>query len=408
MFWKKNKYKLLNTKKVNLPGYILKYGISKGGIIYALIREEGNENWYNQKVIGLSINGDILWNSKLKIKYPNELRISEEGNCYVSFSNTIHEISDNGTTQEVFSLKLDHDQEIGSFAILSNSFIFCIQGKNKPNAKVLKTDLRGTLQWETKIPVNGISNEGVVEARADNNWKIEQKKAWSAENWLCLLGNEIIVSKNTILVNYHEMPRSGIGKTYLLDLNSGRIKWDSKPAPFESVSCIGDGKFLIGHQGYGAFDTQLVNSDGEIIAKWKSAGKTVISKDKEISLIEMDNSSSSKLYHSKLVSDGNIIRGSKIDGYYMIYPVLDHLGNIIFWRNKELMIIDTNSKKHSLMKIDFKEEPYTSRRMLLFDEGQLIFSLNKELYILKTNLGFLEGSSWACKFGNNERNPVIE
>lgn len=386
----------------------MKYAISKGGIIYAIIREEGNENWYNQKVIAFSINGDILWNSKLKIEYPNELRISKEGKCFVSFSNTIHEINEDGTTQETFSLNLDHDQEIGSFVILNNSFIFCIHGKNEPNAKVLKTDLKGMLEWETKIPVNGISHEGVVEARADNNWKIEQKKSWSAENWLCLLGDEIIVSKNTVLVNYHEMPRSGIGKTYLLDLNSGKIKWDSKPAPFESVSSIGDVDFLIGHHGYGAFDTQLINSNGDIIDKWKSVGTTVISKDKEISLIEMDNASSSKLYHSKLDSNGRIARGSKIDGYYIIYPVLDHLGNMIFWRNKELMIIDSNSKRHSLMKIDFEKEPNTSRRMLLFDEGQLIFSLNKELYILKTNLGLLEDSSWACKYGNNERNPVIE
>lgn len=386
----------------------MKYGISKRGIIYAIIREEGNENWYNQTVIGLSINGDILWKSKLKVEYPNELRISEEGKCYVSFSNTIYEINENGTNEETFSLDLDGDQEIGSFVILNNSFVFSIHGKNEPNAKVIKTDLQGTLEWGTKIPVSGIDYEGVVEARADNNWKIEPKKAWPAENWLCLLGNEIIVSKNTILVNYHEMPRSGIGKTYLLDLNSGKIKWDSKPAPFESVSCIGDGTFLIGHQGYGAFDTQLVNDSGEIIDNWKSVGATVISKDKEISLIEMDNSSSSKLYHSKLVGDGKVTRGSKIDGYYMIYPVLDHFGNMIFWRNKELMIIDSNSKRHSLMKIDFEKEPHTSRRMLLFNEGQIIFSLNNELYFLNTNLGILQDSSWACKYGNLERNPVVE
>ncbi|MEM6378205.1 MAG: hypothetical protein AAF705_08325, partial [Bacteroidota bacterium] len=268
MLGKKREYKILDAKKVNIPGYVMKYGISRSGIIYAIIREDGDEYWYNQNVIGLSISGDVLWKSSLKVGFPNELRISKEGKCYVSHSNSIVEIKEDGTHKETCSLDLDVGQEIGSFIILSKSFIFCIHGKGKPNAKIVKTDLKGAVAWETKIPVNKIDYEGVVESRADNNWKIEPKKAWPAENWLCLRGNEVIISKSTILVNYHEMPRSGIGKSYLLDLNSGRIKWDSKPAPFESVCCVGDGNFLIGHQGYGAFNTQLVNDNGEVIDSW--------------------------------------------------------------------------------------------------------------------------------------------
>ncbi|WP_422107858.1 hypothetical protein [Winogradskyella sp.] len=409
MLWKnKNKFKVKSIKKVDLSGYMVKYGITQEGILYAIIAKEGDQNRYYQELIGISVDGKILWHSALKIGYHSELRISKDGHCFIGFSNEIHKIDKNGTSETFITIAIDSDQEIGSFAILDDAFIICIHGKKRPNSKVLKVDLKGQIIWETPIPVNGISYEGVMEMRADNNWKAERKKDWSPENWLCLYNNEIIISDDSILVSYFEMPRSGIGKSYILDSKTGKIKWDSKPAPFESISCIGKGMFLLGHQGYGAFDTELISSEGELIDKWKSVGKTVVSKHKEIGLIEMDNSSASELYHSKLMGNGEVIRGSKIEGYYIIDPVLDHYGNMIFWRNNELTVIDSKSKKHNLLRKAFEKEPTTSRRILLFDEGQLIFSLNKELYILDTTLGFLDSGSWPCKFGNNERNPVID
>lgn len=404
----KNKYKIYSKESVSLPGYIMKYGINKKGRIYALIRKEGNKNWYNRALIGISKDGDVLWTSALKIEGPNELRIAKDGKCYVSFSKYIYSISEDGEIEETILIQLEADQEIGSFAILKDCFIICVQGKEGPNSIVIKTDLKGNLIWATKIPCKDISYEGIIEMRADNDWKAERKKGWCPRNWLCLTDNEIIVSNNTILVSYCEMPGSGIGKSYLLSADSGMIKWHSKPAPYESISCLGDGMFLIGSQGYGAFETQLINENGDLINQWNSVGKTVVAKDKEISLIEMDNAFPSELYHTKLFNEGEISKGAQIPGYYIIYPALDELGSMIFWRNNELTIVDKKSNKYTLLKVDFMKQPYTSNRILLYDQGEVYFSLNKELYILKTNLGRLDKSSWACKFGNNERNPVIE
>jgi hypothetical protein len=407
MFWKnKNKVLIKNKKKIALPGSITKYGISQDGVMFAIIRKEESNRRYNQELIGISITGEILWKSSIDIAYPSELRISSDGDCYVSYLNTIQRISKNGETEKTISIKLNPKQEIGSFVIANDFFIICVHGRGKPNASVLKTDLEGKAIWETLIPANDISYEGVVEMRADNDWKAKRKRDWSPENWLCLSGNEIIVSNNTILVNYFEMPRSGLGKSYILDRNSGELKWSSEPAPFESISCYDVDKYLIGYQGYGAFETKLVDSSGNLLNKWESVGKSIVSANKEISVIEMDNSSASKLYHTKLRNNGEVIKGLKIEGYYMMYPILDNNGNMVFFRNNELSVIDSESNKYELMKFKFENYPSASRRILLYKEGTLIFSLNQDLYILDTNLGYLDKSYWPCQYGNNERNPL--
>jgi hypothetical protein len=407
MFWKsKNKISIQAQKKIALPGAIIKYGINQEGLIFAIVRVVGKDQLATQQLIGISIGGQVEWESQIKLSYNSELRISNEGICYISTSNEIYSISKSGQLKQTISVKLDSNQSIGSFVILSNSIIVCVHGSAKPNAKVIKIDLKGNVLWESQIPSDGISYEGVKEIHADNNWKSETKKEWSPENWLCLYGNEIVVSKTSLIVSYFEMPRSGLGKSYILDLDSGKIKWASEPAPFESISCYDDDMYLIGHQGYGAFETKLVDSSGNLQNKWKSVGKSVVSVSKEISVIEMDNSSDSKLYHTKLKNNGEAIKGLKIEGYYMMYPILDNNGNMVFFRNNELSIIDSESNKFELMRFKFENHPSTSRRLLLYKEGTLIFSLNQDLYILNTNLGYLDKSSWPCKYGNNERNPM--
>lgn len=409
MIWKKDRYKILEENKIQLSGLVSKYGLNKSGILFAILHpNKMDESWYNYRLAGISLEKGILWENKESDFQPNELRISDNGDAYISSGNEIRQISEDGQIQKSVTFKLETDQEIGSFVLIIDGFILTLQGKKNSNAKVQRVTFDGEIIWETPISTKDISYKGLVQMSAKNNWKAEEIPSWNPKSWNCLTDNEIIVSGENILVNYFEFPGSGIGMSFCLNIETGIIKWTTKPAPFESICGLNDGKFLIGHQGYGAFDTNLLNSDGEIVESWKSVGTSVVNANDQIFAVEMDNHSDSKLHFVELIKGNKIKTGKRIPGYYIIHPVLDDLENVIFWRNNELMVVDNKGNLHKLFAIKPTDRDWTSDRMLLHQNGTLIFSINESLYILKTTLGNLEKGSWACKYSNNERNPVIK
>lgn len=409
MIWNKNKYKILDQNKIQLSGLVSKYGLNKSGTLFAILRpNKPDESWDNFRLAGISLDKGMLWEHKVSDFKPNELRISDDGDAYISYSNEIRQVSKEGKIQKSIILKIDSDQEIGSFILIKGGFIVTLQGKGKPNAKVQRINLDGEIIWESSISTKDISYKGLVQMSAKDDWKAKEMPPWNPKSWNCLINNEIIISEENVLVSYFEFPGSGIGLSFCLDIETGIIKWTTKPAPFESICGLTDGKFLIGHQGYGAFDTNLYSKDGEIIERWESVGTAVVNSNDEIFAIEMDNNSRSKLHFVELKNGGTIKKGKQVPGYYIIHPVLDDLGNVIFWRNNELIIIDNEGALHKLFAIKPTERDRISDRMLLHQNGTLVFSVNENLYVLKTSLGSLEKSAWACKHSNNERNPIIK
>jgi hypothetical protein len=47
-------------------------------------------------------------------------------------------------------------------------------------------------------------------------------------------------------------------------------------------------------------------------------------------------------------------------------------------------------------------------RMLLADDGTLVFGLEDELFLVPTDLGPMADSSWPCGGGNAGGNPVFQ
>ncbi|WP_437954327.1 hypothetical protein WME76_22275 [Sorangium sp. So ce119] len=70
------------------------------------------------------------------------------------------------------------------------------------------------------------------------------------------------------------MPNTGMGCAYGLDLESGRLIWQTPCAPTTTVAIAAPGRFLIGHQGYGALDTHLYDGEGRQIQRWRTHGWT--------------------------------------------------------------------------------------------------------------------------------------
>lgn len=400
---------IFSGKNLGLPGLICKYGMNAAGLIYAVLRPKETEKWKEQWVIGISLEHGILWQLTDLVGYPNELRIANNGNAYFSLADTIFEITPEGKVNQSINLKLEPHQEIGSFVLLDDGFLISIQGKKKPASVVMKTNPEGHTIWATNIPAGAIAYEGIVSMSVENNWEPRQSPAWTPQNWLCLDSNEILVSGHHALISYYEMPRSGIGISYQLDLITGKINWNTDPAPYQSICCFDDGSFLIGNQGYGAFESKLYDTNGVVTQQWPSVGEAVIYPENRVLLVEMDNGKS-KLYYTELLPDNQVEIGPKVPGYYIVSPAIDEFGNMVFFRNNRLYIIGQDQTGISLLINKSEEVEYMigmmSERVLLFN-GLIIFSLNDTLHFFESNLGALADSPWPCKYGNLERNPVI-
>jgi hypothetical protein len=401
MFWNRKKFKIKKEIKHLLPGQISKYALTKNGLIFAIISSRLDGKKQNN-LCGISIKKGILWRNKINLPFVNDLRIDKKGNAWICFYNQLAQIDDSGNVLNIIKLKLGKKQKINSFVILEESIITSINTDYycKPNATLMRVDISGNLLWETKIIPNKVSYSGVVSMSAASNWEVEELEPWEPRDWLT--GN-ILVLNNKLLINFWSS--SGIGICYCLNIKTGEILWQTKPGPFSSIACI-ENKFIIGRQGYGAFNTDLYDENGQIIDKWASYGHYIISKDNEIFVLESSNYSGDSLHVSKLLKNGQVKELINISSDYFPYPLIDEFNNIIVSFNKKITIIDGKLKKHELYDYKIYQDDL-SERILIFNQGMLIWNIGSILFIAQTNLGKLAKSPWPCECSNLERNPVI-
>jgi hypothetical protein len=402
MFWNRKKYKIKKDLKYLLPGLISNYALNQKGIIFAIISSiiDGKKQ---KNLYGISINKGILWRNNINLPFINELRIDNQGFAWISFYNQLAKIDETGNVVNIIKLKLDKKQKINSFVILNDGFIISINTDYycKPNAKIIKVNIKGDLLWETKIIPKKVSYSGVVSVSAANNWEKEELEPWEPRDWLT---GDILVLNNKSLIKFWS-PSSGIGICYCLNIKTGEIQWQTKPGPFNDIACL-ENKFIIGCQGYGAFNTDLYDENGQIIDKWASVGRYIISKNNEIFVLESSNYSGDSLHLSKLLSDGQVKKLVNISSDYYPYPLIDESNNIVFSFNRKITIIDEKLKKHELFNYKIYQEDL-SEKILLFNKGMLIWNIGSILFIAQTNLGKLAQSPWPCLFSNLQGNPVI-
>ncbi len=124
--------------------------------------------------------------------------------------------------------------------------------------------------------------------------------------------------------------------------------WTTRPGPTGSKAIVAPGQFLIGSQGYGAFETCLYDRDGAVKQRWPSHGYSVLTETGQICLVEMENVLPSKMHFSILERDGSVTRGPHPDDYYTTYPVLTCDNAIAFWRGGALILIDAELRNHVL------------------------------------------------------------
>jgi hypothetical protein len=140
------------------------------------------------------------------------------------------------------------------------------------------------------------------------------------------------VSGDRVLAVFADMPRTGMGVGYCLDLATGALVYTTPAAPYGRLFPGPlDGQFVIGMQGYGWFNTMLVDRDGDVLLTWKSHG-IVISRD-PLRVVELENQVPSRSHIATLRRDGSVQRGAHLPGYYTSPVVVAPDGTAVFWRD---------------------------------------------------------------------------
>lgn len=406
-----NQFQVFNEKVLEMPGRVFETAFNHQDFLYAILRYEDP---YRSLLSGIDLDKGLIWTAPIELhKYYHPFRVDRFGYAWIGAKNQLFQLDTQGNILRTITLALDEDQMIGSLLVLEDSLLLSIQADeyNTPNAKVMRIDLEGNTMWESPIDASEVYYPYVLkmmEPHGNEKLKSRPKSAFQPKSWVVASQSELLLSQDSLLASYVDMPSSGLGASFCLDVHTGQLKWTDSLRPSHSIACLNQGIFMIGMYGYGAFKTKMYNKEGKLIGEWDSTGTCLVTPQNEIYLVEMTNDMSVKQYYAKLRADNTVQRFDRIGGYYMVYPLLDDLDNTIFWRDYALQVVDKQGRRHILKEMPIDRESYSSERMMMTTDGKLVFGLENKLNIIEANVGKLGKGVWPCLYGNMRRNPVVE
>jgi hypothetical protein len=122
--------------------------------------------------------------------------------------------------------------------------------------------------------------------------------------------------------------------------------------------------------------------------------------------VEMENSLPSRCRFRVFGARGSLVDGPALPGYYTTPPALDASGNVVFFRERELRVIDADLGERVLGTTD--EDEQLLGRIVLLEDGLVAFTHGHDLLLARTGLGELAPGIWPCGDGNLRGNPVVE
>jgi hypothetical protein len=175
-----------------------------------------------------------------------------------------------------------------------------------------------------------------------DDFTIKPAQPWIPQQWNSVRG-DLLISSDRVLATFAEMPRSGIGVCYGIDLDTGEIVYQTRPAPYcEMAAGLEPGSFFVGVQGYGAFETWLVDRSGVVRAAWASHG--IVLRGDPVRIVELENRLPSRSYVSTLFSGGRVQHGARLPGYYTSPVVVTRDGGAVFWRDNALLYVSPDGE----------------------------------------------------------------
>lgn len=277
---------------------------------------------------------------------------------------------------------IDAGAGILEFTCTRDGFILALEGHPLSIARILHG---GDVVWLTDLPPpDEIEYVGIVQFEVSTGFQPRRKPPWHPRTWdMRLVEDPIVVGARLAVVGAGDYA-SGLSCRYGLALDTGQLVWRTEPAPWSQVTSIGDDWFL-GQQGYGAFELRRLLEDGTVVDKWPVDGYVASLPSGAIHVIELENVLPSEMHASALLEGGVVSRGPHLDGYRTTRPALTADGELIFWRNDELQVVDAELRRRTLARAPSqkKETDFTSD-MHLHVDGTLAFTLGDGLWTMES------------------------
>ena len=226
-------------------------------------------------------------------------------------------------------------------------------------ASVAKLSKSGQLIWATAIPVGQVEHDGVAHANAQTKWKPQKMPPWTPTTWQAFGHDCLVASGNRIMARVAEVS-SGVGQYYLMDSQTGKMLWQSAPSSGGFTTPADRGEFLVGDQGYGQFETNLIQADGKCSIHWDSHGHSFLC-DSNYYSIQMANTLSRPQRCVLMAGDGSISEASEpLGGYYTTKPQRLADGSVYFWRNDKIWKWDLKTGVEPIVETKFGHRAFGS------------------------------------------------
>lgn len=383
----------MDLQQINLSGHIATItSTAKGNLLVAQLRPQNPQDEADMLIQAFDTSLKPIW-QQVKLSYATHAIKIVDNVIWFNSGYVLEQLTLEGETVGIVEPLLLPNEWIGDYVIQRELIFICTVKRfartiEDKVPRILCVDKAGTVLWATNLP---ILVSDIIKIRVGK---------WSPDYY----NQAMILSDDRILVTYRT-ESTGIGISYCVNTLNGERIWNTQPKPTGNKIALKDGCFLIGSQGYGAFDTWCYNHEGDIDTHWKTHGYIVISENDTLRIIEMSNRSPSQVHAAILESDGSIQRGDHLEDYYTSYPVLDTNDNMWFWRSGAIYQIDSNLKKYKIYETPLSKHALTTRMLLL--SGKLVFASGKDLWSLDIGAVEIAKSHWACGAGNLGANPIV-
>lgn len=363
--------------------------------------------------------GRVRWTRRLAEKAPHYFSwpvvIDDAGRICIGYPDRIIALDNDGREVAMTPVPSGADAQLGAFVVVDGDVIVALGAANRPkgegdaNALLVRLDPSGARRWSTILPSGEISHDGVHVMRAATGFQQEKMPAWRARSWEPGYFSPLVVSGSHLLATCRDS--SGLSRSYGLESESGRLLWATSPQPDGYIGVDARGDFLIGHQGYGTFESQLRSPTGELKGTWPMHGQMVVDPQGRTCVMEMDNGRKSSGTFVRLQSGGGIEQGPSIGAYYTAYPAMNADGTAFLIRDGALMSIDRALKRTTLYtgpEIPNHGNSLVLTRVLLDGRGHAVVGVDKAVLSFSGPFGDVASSAWPCGDGTPGGNPVAK
>ncbi|MFE6905124.1 hypothetical protein [Streptomyces erythrochromogenes] len=371
-------------------------------------------------VSSVDLSGRVLWERAYPGTGRPRSRLSASGTLWLARptdggGRALEGIRPDGSVDRSVALPCRAGEEVAAFVVLGDGFCVSwagaapvllapgVQPSRVP--RVARYSREGHCLWSTPIDLGPVSHPGLLEMNAETGWEI-QMSAPRQPSWVEASHREpLLVSGDRLAAGFTD-GRSGVGRTFFLDLVSGALVAVTDPAPSGRKAIAGPGAFLIGALGYGECATRGFDRDGAQSARWECHGAMTVDGLGAARGPARSVGPSCTSQFRLLTTSNSFVDGPHLADHHTSHPAVDTNGTAVFWLGGKLLAVDSDMTLRELFAS--KDDRSVLGRTLLLDRGRVVQSLGSEILVFRTDMAALGNGPWPCGDANLLGNPVLE